>query len=41
MYDTDIFIRILIQITDRIIPTIKAWQSRTLESVYSIVFLDA
>lgn len=28
-------------ITDRVIPEIKAWRSRSLESVYAIVWLDA
>ena len=41
MYDTDISHTVLSQITDRIIPEIKAWQNRPLESVYPIVWLDA
>jgi len=41
MYDTDISHTVLSQITDRILPEVKAWQSRTLESVYCIVWLDA
>lgn len=41
MYDTDISHTVLSQITDRIIPEVKAWQSRPLESVYCIVWLDA
>ena len=41
MYDTDISATTLSQITDRIIPDIKAWQSRPLESLYCIVWLDA
>lgn len=41
MYDTEISHTVLSQITDRIIPDIKAWQSRPLESVYCIVWLDA
>src|SRR5690554_1139647 len=41
MYDTDISHTVLSQITDRIIPQVKAWQNRPLESVYCIVWLDA
>jgi len=41
MYDTDISHTFLSQITDRIIPEVKAWQSRPLEAVYCIVWLDA
>lgn len=41
MYDTELSHTVLSQITDRIIPEVKAWQSRPLESVYCIVWLDA
>lgn len=41
MYDTDISHTVLSQITDRIIPDVKAWQSRPLDSMYCIVWLDA
>jgi len=41
MYDTDISHTVLSQITDRIIPDVKAWQNRPLEAVYCIVWLDA
>lgn len=41
MYDADISHTTLSVITDRIIPTIKEWQARPLESVYCIVWLDA
>lgn len=41
IYDTDISHTVLSQITDKIIPDIKAWQSRPLESMYCIVWLDA
>lgn len=41
MYDTDISHTVLSQITDRIIPDVKAWQSRPLDSLYCIVWLDA
>lgn len=41
MYDTEISHTVLSQITDRVIPEIKAWQSRPLDEVYCIVWLDA
>ena len=41
MYDTDVSHTILSQITDSIIPDIKAWQSRPLDPVYPIIWLDA
>ncbi len=41
MYDTDISHTVLSQITDKVIPDIKAWQSRPLESLYCIVWMDA
>jgi putative transposase len=41
MYDTMVSATTLSQITDKIIPEIKQWQSRPLEKVYPIVFLDA
>lgn len=41
MYDANISHSTLSAITDRIIPTIKEWQARPLESVYCIVWLDA
>ena len=41
MYDTEISHTLLGQITDRIIPQVKAWQNRPLEPVYCIVWLDA
>jgi transposase-like protein len=41
IYDTDISHTVLSQITDKIIPDIKAWQSRPLEPMYCIVWLDA
>jgi len=41
MYDTDISHTVLSQITDRIIPDLKAWQSRPLDALYCIVWLDA
>ena len=41
LYDTEISHSVLSQITDKIIPDIKAWQSRPLESMYCILWLDA
>ena len=41
MYDTEISHTVLSQITDKIIPDVKAWQSRPLEPLYCIVWLDA
>jgi len=41
IYDMSISHTVLSEITDRVIPDIKAWQSRPLESLYCIVWLDA
>ena len=41
MYDMEISASVLSEITDRIIPEVKAWQSRPLEAVYPIVWMDA
>jgi putative transposase len=41
MYDADISHTTLSSITERVIPEIKEWQARPLESVYCIVWLDA
>jgi len=41
MYDTDISAATLSSITDRVIPQVKEWQSRPLEEVYCIVWMDA
>ena len=41
MYDVDISHDALSEITDRVIVQVKEWQSRPLESVYPIVWLDA
>jgi len=41
IYDTSISHTVLSQITDSIIPDIKAWQSRSLEPLYCIVWMDA
>ena len=41
MYDTDISHTTLSAITDKVIPEVKEWQSRPLEELYTIVWLDA
>ena len=41
MYDTDISATTLSAITDKVIPLVAEWQSRALESLYCIVWLDA
>jgi putative transposase len=41
MYDTDISAATLSAITDRVIPLVKEWQSRPLDEVYCIVWMDA
>ncbi len=41
LYDTDISHATLSAITDKIIPEVKEWQSRPLEELYTIVWLDA
>jgi len=41
IYDTDISAMTLSAITDRVIPQVKEWQSRPLDEVYCIVWMDA
>ncbi len=41
MYDVEVSSSTLSEITDRVIPKVKAWQSRPLDDVYLIVWLDA
>lgn len=41
MYDVEISAMTLSEITDRIIPQVKEWQTRPLDEVYPIVWLDA
>jgi transposase-like protein len=41
MYDTEISAGTLSAITDKVIPLVKEWQSRPLERLYCIVWLDA
>nr|WP_262904787.1 IS256 family transposase [Echinicola marina] len=41
MYDTEVSIQVISDITDRVVPKVKEWQKRPLEEVYCIVCLDA
>lgn len=41
MYDVEISHNTLSEIIERIVPKVKEWQSRPLESMYTIVWLDA
>jgi len=41
IYDVSISKSVLSDITERIVPELKAWQSRPLEAVYPVVFMDA
>lgn len=41
MYDTDISAATLSALTDKVIPLVQEWQSRALEALYCIVWLDA
>jgi transposase-like protein len=41
MYGIEVSKSLIGSITDKIIPKIKEWQSRPLESIYPIIFLDA
>jgi transposase-like protein len=41
MYDMEVSIGVLKEITDRILPKVTAWRSRPLDEVYPIVWLDA
>ena len=41
IYDCDISHTVLSEITDRVIPAVKEWQSRPLDPVYAIAWLDA
>jgi transposase-like protein len=40
MYDVEISHTMLSEITDRIVPKVKEWQSRPLESLCAMVWLD-
>lgn len=41
LYDIDISDSTISRITDKIMPIVKEWQDRPLESVYAAVFMDA
>lgn len=41
MYDMKISHNVLSEITDRVLPKVKAWQNRPLAPMYTIVWLDA
>ncbi len=41
MYDFDISDGTLTGITDQLLPVIKEWQNRPLESIYPLIWLDA
>jgi len=41
MYDVEISDSLITRITDKIVPEIREWQNRTLDSVYPIVYMDA
>ena len=41
MYGMDVSTGLISKITDKLIPTITEWRNRPLESIYSIVYLDA
>ena len=41
MYGMDVSPTLISNITDKIMPSIKEWQCRPLESIYPIVFMDA
>ena len=41
MYDTEVSHSTLSAITDKIIPEVKEWQSRPLDELYTIVWMDA
>lgn len=41
MYDMEISHTVLSEITDRVLPEVKAWQNRPLAPLYAIVWLDA
>lgn len=41
MYGMDVSPTLISNITDKVIPMVKEWQNRPLESVYPIIFMDA
>ena len=40
LYDLEISDSTVSRITDKILPIVKEWQERPLESVYAVVFMD-
>lgn len=41
LYGLDISDSTISRITDKVLPLVKEWQSRPLEEIYAVVFLDA
>lgn len=41
MYGTELSVGLLSKITDKLLPIIREWRSRPLESIYTVLFLDA
>lgn len=40
MYEVDVSPEMVSRITDKVVPKAKEWQSRTLDPLYPIIFLD-
>ena len=40
MYDADVSATLISKVTDRVLEQVTAWQSRPLDTVYPIVYLD-
>lgn len=41
LYGLDVFTSMISKITDKVIEAVAEWQSKTLDKVYSIVYMDA
>ena len=41
LYDTELSTKMLSEITDRVLPLIRAWQGRSLDALYVIIWFDA
>lgn len=41
IYGLEVSDSLVSRITDKILPVVKEWQQRPLESVYDVVFMDA
>jgi putative transposase len=41
MYDVDLSESLLTSVTDSLLPTIEQWRNRPLDSIYSVIFMDA